>query len=184
MPGAKYPSSLEMRMRIAVFAIIASNYNRAMTANRRGLTACAIVLAALGVLPIAAIVGRALASGAGDTLSHLAQTVLPRYVGNTIALVALVGAGAAVGGTAAAYLVARHRFPGSRLFAWALLLPLAMPSYVMAYAYTDFLQYAGPVQTALRELFGWSRQDYWFPDVRTLPGAAAMFIFTLYPYVF
>ena len=59
-----------------------------------------------------------------------------------------------------------------------------MPSYVMAYAYTDFLQYAGPVQSALRDAFGWTRQDYWFPDVRTLPGAAAMFVFTLYPYVF
>ncbi|MCC6195333.1 MAG: iron ABC transporter permease [Burkholderiales bacterium] len=155
-----------------------------MTGNRRGLAAFAIVLAALGVLPVAAIVGRALAPGAGDTLSHLAQTVLPRYVGNTVALVALVGAGVAIGGTAAAWLVARHRFPGSRLFAWALLLPLAMPSYVMAYAYTDFLQYAGPVQGALRAFFGWSHEDYWFPDVRSLPGAAAMFVFTLYPYVF
>jgi len=171
-------------MRIAVRRIIPPTYNPAMTANRRGLTACAMVCAALGALPIAAIVGRAAASGAGDTLAHLAQTVLPRYIGNTIALVVLVGAGVAIGGTAAAYLVARHRFPGSRLFGWALLLPLAMPAYVMAYAYTDFLQYAGPLQTALREYFDWSRQDYWFPDVRTLPGAAAMFVFSLYPYVF
>jgi iron(III) transport system permease protein len=155
-----------------------------MTGNRRALTAYAALLALLGVLPVAAIVGRGLALDAGGTWLHLAQTVLPRYVGNTIALVALVGAGAAIGGTAAAYLVARFRFPGSRLFGWALLLPLAMPSYVMAYAYTDFLQYAGPAQTALRDFFGWSRQDYWFPDVRTLPGAAAMFVFALYPYVF
>ena len=155
-----------------------------MTGNRRWLTACAAVLVLLGVLPVAAIVGRGLAFGAGDTWAHLAQTVLPRYVGNTLALVLLVGAGVAIGGTAAGWLVARHRFPGSRVFAWALLLPLAMPSYVMAYAYTDFLQYAGPAQSALRALFGWSRQDYWFPDVRTLPGAAAMFVFTLYPYVF
>ena len=155
-----------------------------MTGNRRWLTACAAVLVLLGVLPVAAIVGRGLAFGAGDTWAHLAQTVLPRYVGNTLALVLLVGAGVAIGGTAAGWLIARHRFPGSRVFAWALLLPLAMPSYVMAYAYTDFLQYAGPAQSALRALFGWSRQDYWFPDVRTLPGAAAMFVFTLYPYVF
>jgi len=155
-----------------------------VTGNRRWLTACAAVLVLLGVLPVAAIVGRGLAFGAGDTWAHLAQTVLPRYVGNTLALVLLVGAGVAIGGTAAGWLVARHRFPGSRVFAWALLLPLAMPSYVMAYAYTDFLQYAGPAQSALRALFGWSRQDYWFPDVRTLPGAAAMFVFTLYPYVF
>ena len=121
----------------------------------------------------------------GDTWSHLASTVLPRYVGNTLALVRAGrrrrrhrrhGRG-----------MARRAPPLSRaaaFFAWALLLPLAMPSYVMAYAYTDFLQYAGPLQTALREAFGWSRDDYWFPDVRSLPGAAAMFVFTLYPYVF
>jgi hypothetical protein len=101
----------------------------------------------------------------------------------TAALVVLVGAGVAIGGTAAGWLVACRSFPGSRFFAWALLLPLAMPAYVMAYAYTDFLQYAGPVQTALRETFGWSHDDYWFPEVRSLPGAAAMFVFTLYPYV-
>jgi iron(III) transport system permease protein len=155
-----------------------------VTGNRGWFTACAAALVLLGVLPVAAIVGRGLAFGAGDTWAHLAQTVLPRYVGNTLALVLLVGAGVAIGGTAAGWLVARHRFPGSRIFAWALLLPLAMPSYVMAYAYTDFLQYAGPAQSALRALFGWTRQDYWFPDVRTLPGAAAMFVFTLYPYVY
>jgi iron(III) transport system permease protein len=155
-----------------------------VTGNRRWLTAFAAALALFGVLPVASIVGRGFALDAGDTWAHLAQTVLPRYVGNTLALVALVGAGVAIGGTAAAWLVARHRFPGSRVFSWALLLPLAMPSYVMAYAYTDFLQYAGPAQSALRALFGWTRQDYWFPDVRTVPGAAAMFVFTLYPYVY
>ena len=131
-----------------------------------------------------AVVGRGLAFDAGDTWSHLAQTVLPRYVANTIALVLMVGAGVGIGGTVAGWLVARRRFPGSAFFAWALLLPLAMPAYVMAYAYTDFLQYAGPLQTSLREAFGWSREDYWFPDIRSVPGAAAMFVFTLYPYVF
>ena len=155
-----------------------------MHGNRRFFAGLAIVLGLLAVLPVAAIVGRGLAFGAGDTWTHLAATVLPRYVANTVALVVLVGAGVAIGGTAAGWLVACRSFPGSRFFAWALLLPLAMPSYVMAYAYTDFLQYAGPVQTALRETFGWSHGDYWFPEVRSLPGAAAMFVFTLYPYVF
>ena len=155
-----------------------------MHGNRRLFTSLAIVLGLLAILPVAAIVGRGLAFGAGETWTHLAATVLPRYVTNTLALVALVGVGVALGGTAAAWLVACRSFPGSRFFAWALLLPLAMPSYVMAYAYTDFLQYAGPVQTALRETFGWTHGDYWFPEVRSLPGAAAMFIFTLYPYVF
>ena len=155
-----------------------------MHGSRRWFAALALALGALAVLPVAAIVGRGMAPGAGETWAHLAATVLPRYVGNTLALIVLVGAGVAIGGTAAGWLVARRRFPGSAFFAWALLLPLAMPSYVMAYAYTDFLQYAGPVQTALRDAFGWSRADYWFPDVRSLEGAAVMFVFTLYPYVF
>jgi iron(III) transport system permease protein len=150
----------------------------------RALVACTVLLAVLGALPVVAVVGRGVAFDAGDTWSHLAQTVLPRYVGNTVALVLMVGAGVGIGGTIAGWLVARRRFPGSAFFAWSLLLPLAMPAYVMAYAYTDFLQYAGPVQTALRDAFGWKRDDYWFPEIRSLPGAAAMFVFTLYPYVF
>jgi len=96
----------------------------------------------------------------------------------------VVGAGVGIGGTATGWLVARRAFPGSGVFSWALMLPLAMPAYVMAYAYTDFLQYAGPLQTALRDAFGWTREDYWFPEIRSVPGAAAMFMFTLYPYVF
>ncbi len=155
-----------------------------MQGNRRGATALAIVLALLAALPVAAIVLRAATPGAGATWAHLTATVLPDYVFNTLMLALLVGIGVGAGGTAAGWLIARHRFPGSAFFAWALLLPLAMPSYVMAYAYTDFLQYAGPLQTALRNAFGWTRADYWFPDVRTLPGAAVMFIFALYPYVF
>jgi iron(III) transport system permease protein len=148
------------------------------------LTAAAVALAAVAALPVVAVVARGVAPGAGATWSHLAATVLPDYVANTLLLVVAVGLGAGVGGTATAWLVAQRRFPGSQVFAWALLLPLAMPAYVMAYAYTDFLQYAGPVQTALREMFGWSRGDYWFPDVRTAAGAATMFVFTLYPYVY
>ena len=152
--------------------------------NPRALVVCTALLALLGALPVLAVVGRGLAFDAGDTWSHLAQTVLPRYVANTIVLVLMVGAGVGIGGTVAGWLVARRRFPGSAFFAWSLLLPLAMPAYVMAYAYTDFLQYAGPLQTSLREAFGWTREDYWFPDIRSVPGAAAMFVFTLYPYVF
>jgi iron(III) transport system permease protein len=155
-----------------------------MQGNRRSATVLAVVLALLAALPVAAIVLRAATWGAGATWAHLAATVLPDYVFNTLALTLLVGLGVGIGGTAAGWLIARHRFPGSTMFAWALLLPLAMPSYVMAYAYTDFLQYAGPLQTALRGAFGWTHADYWFPDVRTLGGAAVMFVFALYPYVF
>ena len=152
--------------------------------NRRALTVSVMVLSVLAALPVAAIVARGMAFGAGETWAHLANSVLPRYVANTLALVVIVGAGVGIGGTAAGWLVARRRFPGSTFLEWALLLPLAMPSYVMAYAYTDFLQYAGPLQTTLRETFGWARGDYWFPEVRSLGGAATMLVFALYPYVF
>jgi iron(III) transport system permease protein len=152
--------------------------------DRSLLAPVAVGLAALGALPVAAVIVLGFAAGGGDAWSHLLATVLPGFVANTLLLVVLVGAGVAFGGTLAAWLVSHRRFPGDRFFAWALLLPLAMPAYVMAYAYTDWLEYAGPVQTALRETFGWSRGDYWFPDVRSLPGAAAMFVATLYPYVY
>ena len=152
--------------------------------SRRALGIVAVALAVLASLPLLAVIARGIAPGAADTWSHLADTVLARYVGNTLALVVMVGLGAGVGGTATAWLVAHRRFPGASFFDWALLLPLAMPAYVMAYAYTDFLQYAGPLQMSLRSLFGWSHDDYWFPEIRSLGGAAVMFIFTLYPYVY
>ena len=87
-------------------------------------------------------------------------------------------------GVGSAWLVTRHEFPGRASFEWLLVLPLAMPAYVMAYAYTDLLQYVGPVQTALRRAFGWGRADYWFPEVRSIGGAVAMFTLVLYPYVY
>jgi iron(III) transport system permease protein len=152
--------------------------------SQRWLTALALLLAACAALPILAIVMRGLAPGTGGTWAHLSATVLPGYIVNTLLLVLLVSLGATIGGTTAGWLIARRRFPGSSLLEWALLLPLAMPSYVMAYAYTDFLQYAGPLQSSLRTLFAWSRQEYYFPDVRSLGGAAIMFVFALYPYVY
>ncbi|MEO8487709.1 MAG: iron ABC transporter permease, partial [Betaproteobacteria bacterium] len=152
--------------------------------EKRTLVVVAAALALAAALPVVAVVARGIAPGAGATWAHLADTVLPRYAGNTLALAVLVGAGVAFGGTLTGWAVAQFRFRGSAFFAWGLLLPLAMPAYVMAYAYTDLLQYAGPVQTALREAFGWSRDDYWFPEVRSLPGAATVFVFTLYPYVY
>jgi iron(III) transport system permease protein len=155
-----------------------------MSRPRTRLVAGAVALATIAILPVLAVIARGVAPDAAQTWTHLAQTVLPDYIANTLLLVVLVGAGAGVGGTATAWLVAHRRFPGAAIFDWALLLPLAMPAYVMAYAYTDFLQFAGPLQTALRNAFGWSHGDYWFPDVRTVGGAAAMFIFSLYPYVY
>ena len=116
---------------------------------------------------------------------HLAETVLPRYVTTTLWLMAAVGAGTAVVGVGTAWLVATCEFPGRRVLKWALVLPLAMPAYVVAYVYTDLLEYAGPVQRALRDLFGWRDAGaYRFPEIRSLGGAAAMLTATLYPYVY
>jgi iron(III) transport system permease protein len=134
-------------------------------------------------LPVVSVV-TSFFSGAGDTWAHLAATALPRYVANTALLLALVTCGVVSIGVVSAWLVTAYRFPGRDVLQWALLLPLAMPAYVMAYAYTDWLQFTGPVQSALRGLTGWQAREYWFPEVRSLPGAAVMLSFALYPYVY
>lgn len=120
----------------------------------------------------------------GETWAHLASTVLPEYVLNTCILAALVATGVIVVGVGCAWLASACRFPMAGFFQWALLLPLATPAYVMAYAYTDFLQFSGPLQSALRAATGWRAGDYWFPDVRSLGGAAFVLTFVLYPYVY
>jgi iron(III) transport system permease protein len=147
------------------------------------LGATSIFVAALILLPILAVVSSVL-SPASDTWSHLARTALAAYVWNTVSLLVAVFGGVVSIGTVSAWLVTAYRFPGQRLLEWALVLPLAMPAYVMAYAYTDWLQYTGPVQSTLRALTGWQARDYWFPEVRSIWGAAAMLSFALYPYVY
>ncbi|OGB22154.1 MAG: iron ABC transporter permease [Burkholderiales bacterium RIFCSPLOWO2_02_FULL_57_36] len=124
-------------------------------------------------------------AGAGDaTFAHLWSTVLPEYVGNSLAIAAIVMVLATTIGIGSAWLVVVFDFPGKRLFEWALVLPLAMPAYVVAYAYTDFLQFSGPVQTALRASFGWQAREYWFPQIRSVGGAGILFALVLYPYVY
>jgi iron(III) transport system permease protein len=142
-----------------------------------------LLVAVLLTLPVASVVASFL-GGASDLWSHLAATALPRYVGNTALLLAIVACGVISMGVIAAWLVTAYRFPGRGWLEWALLLPLAMPAYVMAYAYTDWLQFSGPVQSALRGITGWQAREYWFPEVRSLAGAAAMLSFALYPYVY
>jgi len=116
---------------------------------------------------------------------HLLSTVLPRYFGTTLYLMLGVGILTAAVGTGAAWLVTMYRFPGVRWLDHALLFPLAIPAYVGAYALVDFLQYAGPVQTALRGAMGWqSARDYWFPEVRSEEMAILVLSFALYPYVY
>ena len=146
--------------------------------------ASALVLATVLVLPLIAVVSIAL-SPADDIWRHLSSTVLPHYVATTISLMIGVGLGTFVIGAGTAWLVTMHEFPGRRFFEWALILPLAVPAYVIAYVYTDMLEFAGPVQGFLRNLFGWqTRQDYWFPSIRTLGGAMTMMSLVLYPYVY
>ncbi len=129
-----------------------------------------LLVAALAALPVASIAFYLLAGGTGATWQHLVDTVLADYVLNSLRLCLGVAAGVILFGVSTAWLTAMHDFPGRRVFEWALVLPMAMPAYVLAYLYTDWLQFVGPVQTALREAFGWRRSDYWFPDVRSLGG--------------
>ncbi len=144
-----------------------------------------ITLAIAGVvaLPVLAVLLHLLVP-VPEVWAHLASTVLPRYLANTLGLAVGVTVGVLCLGVGAAWLVAMCRFPGRALFEWALLLPLAMPTYVIAYAYTDFLQFTGPVQTLLRETFAWGRADYFFPEIRSLTGAVALMSLVLYPYVY
>ena len=140
-----------------------------------------LVLALLLLLPVGGVLAAWLQWDAqsADILREMASTVLPRYAGASLALCLAVAVGTALVGTAGAAAVTLFEFPGRRSFEWALLLPLAMPAYVVAYAYTDFLQFSGPMQTWLRAAFGLEGRV--FPEVRNLPGAAWVFVFTLYP---
>ncbi len=147
-------------------------------------TVASVLVAALVAIPILTVIGLAL-SPEENIWQHLVSTVLPRYVRTTLGLMVGVGIGTFIIGVGTAWLVTTCKFPGRKLFEWALLLPLAIPAYVIAFLYTDILEFAGPVQGMLRELFGWSSpQDYWFPEIRSLGGAIIMMTLVLYPYVY
>lgn len=147
-------------------------------------TVGAILLALIVASPIVSVAVMALAPDEG-VWAHLVSTVLPRYLRNTLLLTMSVAGGVLVVGIGPAWLVSVCRFPGRGFFEWALLLPIAVPAYVIAFVYTDLLEYAGPVQAALRGIFGWhSVRDYWFPDIRTIGGAATMMTLVFYPYVY
>jgi iron(III) transport system permease protein len=147
------------------------------------LEAIAVVVALLVALPLAVVVLNLFVPRA-ETWAHLASTVLPGYLWNTLRLAFAVGMGVALVGVSCAWLTCVCRFPGRQVFEWALILPIAMPAYVMAYVYTDFLQFAGPVQTGLRAMTGWRAGDYFLPDIRSLGGAALVLVSVLYPYVY
>lgn len=152
--------------------------------SHRGWLVNASIAAALVTLPVLSVFWLALFPSK-NIWPHLIETVLPHYILTTLGLMTGVGILAASMGILCAWLVSTYHFPGRRLFEWALLLPLAMPAYVIAYVYTDILEYAGPIQGALRELFGWKTpRDYWFPPIRSLGGAIWMLGLVLYPYVY
>ena len=150
-----------------------------------GWTVGPYLAAAIVALPVATVVAVGLFGEGEDVWRHLAATVLPVYAWNSLQLLFGVGLGVLTIGVGTAWLVTMCRFPGRSVLEWALLLPLAMPAYVIAYVYTDLLEYAGPVQDLLRDAFGWtSARDYWFPEIRSMGGAIAMFSLVLYPYVY
>ena len=135
-------------------------------------------------MPVAAVLVFALGDS-GDIWAHLVKTSLFGYVRTTLWLMLGVGVMVFVTGVSTAWVVTMCRFPGRKVFELLLLLPLAMPAYVIAYAYTDFLEFAGPVQGLLRTIFGWqSARDYFFPEIRSLGGAIIMMGLVLYPYVY
>jgi iron(III) transport system permease protein len=147
-------------------------------------TVAALLIAVAIAFPVFAV-GASLFRPDHGAWSHIVDHTLTDLALNSAWLVVLVGAGAATIGTAMAWVTTRYDWVGRRTMEWMLVLPLAMPAYVMAYAYTDWLQYAGPVQTSLRAWFGWeSKSDYWFFEMRSVGGAAAMLSLVLYPYVF
>ena len=149
-----------------------------------GWSVAALVLSLIALAPLIAIAVIALGPS-GDTWPHLIANVLPGAVRRTLGLMIGVGLITLVVGTGSAWLVTMYRFPGRRYFQWLLLLPLAMPTYIIAYTYLELLDYSGTVQTILRGLFGWhDAKNYWFPDIRSLGGAIFVMSAVLYPYVY
>lgn len=149
-----------------------------------GLTIIAAIVALLVAMPIFALIVMAF-SGDLESLRHLASTVMPRA--SLVTLFLLIGLALVTGfiGSVTAWLVSFFEFPGRRIFSWALVLPLAVPTYISAYAFVEFFTFTGPVQGLLREITGFSSaRDYWFPEIRSLPGAIMILSLVLYPYVY
>lgn len=136
------------------------------------------------LLPVLTIITIACRGGDG-ALSHLVATVLPSSLRDTVLLVTGTVALSLMIGTGAAWLTTMYRFRGRSLLDQLLVLPLAIPAYILAFAYVDLLDYAGPVQSALRNFFGWkTSRDYLFPDIRSLYGAVLVATAAFYPYVY
>lgn len=148
-----------------------------------GWTLSSILVSLVVALPVIVLLYYLVVPG-GDAWTHLRATTLPNYIWNSLSLMGLVALFATMFGVPAAWLVAATEFPGRRQLSWLLVLPLAAPAYVIAYLYTDLLDFSGPVQSWLRASFSLRAADYWFPQVRSLPGAALLLSLVLYPYVY
>ena len=154
------------------------------TPGERAWLAAALAVAAAVALPLGALAWTA-AQGSAGLWSHLAEHVLPQASWNTLLLLAGVAAVAIPIGTLCAWLVSAYDFPGRRLFGWALLLPLAVPTYIVAFAYLDLSHPLGPLQSALRDLLGYdSPREFRLPDLRSLPACIVLLGLVLYPYVY
>jgi iron(III) transport system permease protein len=157
---------------------------RGRRSDARGWTIAAMAIAAMVLAPVAALVAIA-AQGSGDLWPHLAAYVLPQALRDTAILLAGVGVIVIVAGVGTAWLVVACNFPGRRTFDWALLLPLAVPTYIVAFAYLDVLHPLGPIQSGLRALLGTDDpRALSFPDIRSLWGCIVLLGFVLYPYVY
>jgi iron(III) transport system permease protein len=148
-----------------------------------GLKMAAMLIAAILALPILVVLVNVLI-GDGDVWRHLYDTVLAEYISNSLLLMLGVGVGVLVIGVPCAWLTSMCDFPGRSLLSWALLLPMAVPAYIIAYTYTGVLDFAGPVQTFIRDITGWRYGEYWFFEIRSLGGATVMLTLVLYPYVY
>ena len=143
-----------------------------------------IILCCFLLGPVAALLLAAFGDS-GGLWGHLVDTVLATYVINTLLLMGGVGGVAIVFGVSSAWVISRYDFAGRAMLEWMLLLPAAIPAYIIAYCYTDFFEYAGPVQSALRAAFGWqSPRDYYFPEIRSVGGAVLVMASVLYPYIY
>jgi len=142
-----------------------------------------LLIALLVSIPILTVLYSVLLPS-GDVWLHLKETVLSEYIVNSFLLVLGVSVGTLIIGISTAWLCSVCDFPGRKTLSWLLLLPLAFPPYIIAYTYTGLLDFAGPLQSFIRETFNWSYGDYWFPEIRSLPGAIVMLSLVLYPYIY
>ena len=144
----------------------------------------AALAGAIIAVPVVSVLLAALLLGGGEAWQHIRDTLMVAYLGGTIGTLALAALFMLAFAVPAAWLVTMHDFPGRPVFEWLLILPLAAPGYVLAYAWGDLMGVGGPIQSLLRDVTGWSARDYWFPSMRSMPGLAFVLASGLYPYVY